>query len=150
MGAGLELAKSAKIPSDILLKAQTVSAKLEYLAKQGRNRTDGARIAVRRRELLRVSPSSIVNVSGNVDFCKHLQLKSTLSDLVRAKTITGSMLRDIALERQDEMVRTLSSTLPRVKPQVRPSRAADSDPSFAPAEKPADEDPEDETLEFGS
>ncbi|KAI5480588.1 DNA mismatch repair protein MSH4 [Pseudohyphozyma bogoriensis] len=79
---GLEIAKSVKMPSDILVKATSVSKQLTSLADESRRRSEGSKLAMRRRELVR--------------------LKATLKDLLLTRNKPGSELleelRDVRLD----------------------------------------------------
>ena len=54
---GLELARLADLPSDILQEGQRVAAKLAELQKKQEEESEGSQIALRRKVLLRVSAS---------------------------------------------------------------------------------------------
>ena len=63
--AGLELARLADLPPDVLVEAKRVSEKLTELQNKDEESSDGHHIAIRRKALLRVNFSDIFNPNSS-------------------------------------------------------------------------------------
>ncbi|ORY84089.1 muts domain V-domain-containing protein, partial [Leucosporidium creatinivorum] len=100
---GLELAKLAKLPSDVLARAGEVSERLAEMAREGRRESRGSRVARRRKLLLR--------------------LRTAIQDLYNSPpSVTGFDLMVQLKELQSEQVRILTATMvePEPAPQDQP------------------------------
>lgn len=122
---GLELAKLAKLPSDVLDKASIVSATLESLAEQGRAGAQSTKLSIRRREVLRVSlplptlpDSFFLSTKLQTGPIAHPlpQLKTSLKDLYHSKGLSpddlAAALRDLQADAVRNLCATMSDTAP--------------------------------------
>ncbi|KAM0752833.1 hypothetical protein T439DRAFT_299108 [Meredithblackwellia eburnea MCA 4105] len=86
---GLELAKLAKLPSDVLLRADHISHKLEDLAEDGKKKAKGNLIQIRRREFLKLRTT----LQEKVD-ARGLTKEQLVLDLKRLQWNTMKMLME--------------------------------------------------------